>query len=209
MPSVAPGWLSEQAALICEQATEAAKRLGVSVSCDLNFRKNLWSSERAGQVMGKLMRNVDLVIANEEDADKVFGIKAAASDVTGGHLSDEGYQDVARQLVARFGVKKVAITLRESFSASENGWSGMYYDGEGFYKSKRYQLHLVDRVGGGDSFGAGLIYAICHDMAPQDVINFAAAASALAHTIEGDMNLTTLDEVKNLMGGDGSGRVQR
>lgn len=201
--------LSDACAALALEACKAAKAAGVRISCDLNFRKNLWSSQKAGEVMSVLMPYVDLCIANEEDADKVFGIKAGTSDVTSGHLSDEGYQSVAKQLVERFGIKQVAITLRESHSASDNGWSAMFYDGKDFYKSRRYELRIVDRVGGGDSFGAGLIYATLSGYNAQDTINFAVAASALAHTIEGDFNLVSLDEVKALAGGDASGRVQR
>ncbi len=203
--------LSDEAAAICLEACKKAKEMGVKISCDLNFRKKLWTSEKAGQVMGELMKYVDVCIANEEDADKVFGIHAANTDVTGGKLSDEGYKDVARQLVERFGCTHVAITLRESISASENDWSALLYDAkeDGFYKSKKYHMTIVDRVGGGDSFGGGLIYAMLAGYSNQDAIEFAVAASCLKHTIEGDMNLVTLDEVKNLMKGDGSGRVSR
>jgi len=201
--------LSDSAAELCLEACKAAKEHGVTVSCDLNFRKKLWTSEKANKVMSGLMPYVDVVIANEEDAEKVFGIKAAETDITSGHLSDEGYKDVCRQLVERFGFKKVAITLRESISASVNNWSALLYDGKEFYKSNKYNITIVDRVGGGDSFGAGLIYALLNDYSMQDTINFAVAASCLKHTIEGDFNLVSVDEVKNLMKGDGSGRVQR
>lgn len=203
--------LSDETAEICLEACKKAKEMGVKISCDLNFRKKLWTSEKAGKVMGELMKYVDVCIANEEDADKVFGIHAADTDVTGGKLSDEGYKDVARQLVERFGCTHVAITLRESISASENDWSALLYDAkeDGFYKSKKYHMTIVDRVGGGDSFGGGLIYAMLAGYSNQDAIEFAVAASCLKHTIEGDMNLVTLDEVKNLMKGDGSGRVSR
>lgn len=159
--------------------------------------------------MGGLMPYVDVLIANEEDAEKVFGIKASATDITAGELNREGYKDVAKQLVDKFGFKKVAITLRESISASVNGWSGMLYDGEQYCFSKKYTINIVDRVGGGDSFGGGLIYALMNQYSTEDAINFAVAASCLKHTIEGDMNLVSVDEVKNLMKGDGSGRVQR
>lgn len=203
--------LSDETAEICLEACQKAKDMGVKISCDLNFRKKLWTSEKAGRVMGELMQYVNVCIANEEDAEKVFGIHAANTDVTGGKLSDEGYKDVARQLVDRFGCTHVAITLRESISASENDWSALLYDAkeDGFFKSKKYHMTIVDRVGGGDSFGGGLIYAMLSDYSNQDAIEFAVAASCLKHTIEGDMNLVTLDEVKNLMKGDGSGRVSR
>ncbi len=201
--------LSDGCAQLCLDACKAAKAKGVQISCDLNFRKKLWSSEKAGRVMGELMGYVDVVIANEEDAEKVFGIVASGTDITGGTISDEGYKDVCRQLVDKFGVKKVAITLRESISASVNNWAALLYDGKDFYKSGKYNITVIDRVGGGDSFGGGLIYALLSDYTMQDAINFAVAASCLKHTIEGDFNLVSVDEVKSLMKGDGSGRVQR
>lgn len=201
--------LSDKCAQITLEACKAAKAAGVQVSCDLNFRKKLWTSEKAGKVMGGLMEYVDVLIANEEDAEKVFGIKAGNTDITSGQISDEGYRDVAKQLVSKFGVKKVAITLRESISASVNNWAAMLYDGKEFYKSKKYTINIVDRVGGGDSFGGGLIYALLSDYSMQDAIEFAVAASCLKHTIEGDFNLMSVAEVSALAGGDGSGRVQR
>lgn len=201
--------ISDDAAAITLEACKKAKEMGVKISCDLNFRKKLWTSEKACKVMGELCKYVDVLIANEEDAEKVFGIKAAETDITGGELSDEGYKDVCRQLTERFGFEKVAITLRESISASVNNWAALLYDGKEFYKSKKYTMNIVDRVGGGDSFGGGLIYAILSGYTNQDVIEFAVAASCLKHSIEGDMNLVSLSEVENLMKGDGSGRVQR
>ncbi len=201
--------ISDDAAALTLSACKKAKEKGVKISCDLNFRKKLWTSEKAGRVMGELCEYVDVLIANEEDAEKVFGIKASETDITSGELSDEGYMDVCKQLTDRFGFEKVAITLRESVSASINNWAALLYDGGKFYKSKKYTMNIVDRVGGGDSFGGGLIYAILSDYSSQDVIEFAVAASCLKHSIEGDMNLVSLSEVKNLMKGDGSGRVQR
>ncbi len=201
--------LGDDAAALTLAALKKAKEKGVQVSCDLNFRKKLWSSQKANEVMSTLMPYVDVVIANEEDAEKVFGIQADDTNITGGHLSDEGYKDVCKKLVAKFGFKKVAITLRESISASANNWSALLYDGSGFYKSKRYEMNVIDRVGGGDSFGGGLIYGLLEGYAMQDAIEFAVAASCLKHTIEGDFNLVSVDEVKNLAKGDGSGRVQR
>ena len=201
--------VSDDCTAVCLAACKKAKELGVKVSCDLNFRKKLWTSEKAGKVMGDLMQYVDVLIANEEDAEKVFGIKASGTDITGGTLSDEGYKDVCKQLVERFGFKNVAITLRESISASVNDWAALLYDGKEFYKSKKYHINIVDRVGGGDSFGGGLIYAMLEGYSMQDTIEFAVAASCLKHSIEGDFNLVSVDEVKNLMKGDGSGRVQR
>jgi 2-dehydro-3-deoxygluconokinase len=201
--------LGDNTAQACLDAVKTAKNLGVTVSCDLNYRKKLWPTEKAGKVMTGLMEYVDVAIGNEEDAEKVFNIKAGTSDVTKGELSEEGYKDVARQLAEKFSLKGVAITLRESFSAFDNGWSALYYDGKEYYKSRRYQIHIVDRVGGGDSFGGGLIYALCNGYAPQDAVEFAVAASCLKHSIVGDFNHVTLKEVQTLAKGDASGRVQR
>lgn len=201
--------LGDNVAAICLEACKAAKAKGVTISCDLNYRKNLWSKEKAGQVMAGLMEYVDVCIANEADADDVFGIKAENTDVTGGKLSHEGYKEVAKKLADRFGFSKVAITLRGSISANDNNWAAMLYDGNDYYFSKNYLVHIVDRVGGGDSFGAGLIYACVNKYAPQDALEFAVAASCLKHSIEGDFNQVSVDEVKKLAGGDGSGRVQR
>ncbi len=201
--------LSDAAADRCLEALKAAKKLGITVSCDLNFRKKLWSSEKAGQVMSGLMEYVDVCIANEEDAEKVFGIRASETDITSGELSDAGYRDVAKQLAEKFGFTHVAITLRESISASVNNWSAMLYDGKDFYKSKKYHINIVDRMGGGDSFGGGLIHAMLDKYSMQDCIEFAVAASCLKHSIHGDFNIVSTQEVLNLMKGDGSGRVQR
>ena len=201
--------LNDQVAAICLEACKAAKEAGVTISCDLNYRNKLWSKAKAGQVMGQLCQYVDVCIANEEDAADVFGIKAADTDVTTGSVNHEGYKDVARQLAERFGFSKVAITLRESLSANDNNWSAMLYDGSQYYFSKKYKMHIVDRVGGGDSFGGGLICAILNGYDPQATIEFAVAASCLKHSIEGDMNMVSMDEVLKLAGGDGSGRVQR
>ncbi len=201
--------LSDSLAAITLEACKRARAKGITVSCDLNFRKNLWSSEKAGRVMGELMPYVDLVIANEEDAEKVFGIKASNTDVTGGKLNHEGYKEVAKQLCDRFGCRWAAITLRTSLSASDNRWAAMLYDGTDYCFSKEYAVHIVDRVGGGDSFGGGLIYALNSGMDSQAAIEFATAASCLKHTIEGDTNHVSVAEVLALAGGDGSGRVQR
>ncbi len=201
--------LSEKTAAISLAACKAARAKGITVSCDLNYRQNLWTREKAGEVMGKLMEFVDLCIANEEDAADVFGIKASGSDVTGGKLSHDGYKEVAAALVKRFGCKQVAITLRESISANDNNWAAMLYADNDFYFSKKYPVHIVDRVGGGDSFGAGLIYGNLTNMPAQERLEFAVAASCLKHTIEGDFNLVSADEVKKLAGGNASGRVQR
>ena len=189
-------------------ACKAAHAAGLTVSCDLNFRKNLWSSEKAGKVMAAFMPYVDVCIANEEDAEKVFGIKAARSDITGGVLNELGYESVARELKGRFGFKAVAITLRGSISASDNTWAAMLYRETSFF-SRAYGVHIVDRVGGGDAFAAGLIYALLNGYGDRDALEFAVAASCLKHSIEGDFNQATVDEVKSLMAGDASGRVQR
>lgn len=201
--------LGDNVTEICLEACKKAKDKGITVSCDLNYRNKLWSKEKAGQVMGELCKYVDVCIANEEDASDVFGIKAANTDVTSGKVNHEGYKDVAKQLAERFGFSKVAITLRGSISANDNNWAAMLYDGSDFYFSKSYLMHIVDRVGGGDSFGGGLIYACLNDFAPQQTIEFAVAASCLKHSIEGDFNQVSVDEVMKLAGGDGSGRVQR
>ena len=196
--------------LIVEDACRAARKAGARISCDLNYRKNLWDTKTASKVMTRLLKYVDHLIANEEDAEKVLGIKAADSDVTGGKLSREGYVDVARKLVKAFpNLKTVAITLRRSISASDNVWGAMLYAKGRAYFSRDYNIHVVDRVGGGDSFAAGLLYALGHRLAPQEAVEYAAAASCLKHSIELDVNLSTVDEVRRLMAGDGSGRVQR
>lgn len=196
--------------LVCEDACKAAKKAGARISCDLNYRKNLWDTKAASKVMTKLLRYVDHLIANEEDAEKVLGIKADDSDVTGGKLSRDGYVGVAKKLKAKFpNLKTVAITLRRSISASDNVWGAMLFDGKKAYFSRDYNVHIVDRVGGGDSFAAGLLYALGHRMPSQEAIEFAAAASCLKHSIELDVNLSTVPEILQLARGDGSGRVQR
>ena len=201
--------LGDNVAEICMEACKAAKAKGLTVSCDLNYRKNLWSKEKAGKVMGELMPYVDVCIANEEDASDVFGIKASNTDIDGGKLNHDGYKEVAKKLADTFNFSKVAITLRTSISANDNKWAAMLYDGNDYYFSKSYDMHIVDRVGGGDSFGGGLIYATMNDYASQDALEFAVAASCLKHSIEGDMNMVSVKEVKALAGGNGSGRVQR
>ena len=193
----------------CLDACKIAKELGVKVSCDLNYRGKLWTRAEAREAMTRLCQYVDVCISNEEDAKDVFGIEAEGSDIYGGKLNEEGYRSVARQLTEKFGFEKVAFTLRTSISASDNDWAGMLYEGGECYFSRKYHLHIVDRVGGGDSFGGGLIYALLNGYEPQAAIEFAVAASALKHTVEGDFNRVTLSEVQKLAGGDGSGRVQR
>ena len=201
--------LSDDTAAVCLEACEAARSMGVKISCDLNYRKNLWSQEKARATMERLVPYCDLVIGNEEDAEKVLGISAEDTDITAGKLNRDGYKNVARRIQERYGVAKVAITLRESISASDNHWSGMYYDNGEACFSKKYLIHIVNRVGGGDSFAAGLIYSILHNYDAQKAIEFAVAASCLKHSIELDFNLSTLEEIERLAGGDGSGRVQR
>ena len=190
-------------------ALKKCREKGITVSCDLNYRGKLWSREKACEVMGRLVPYVDVLIANEEDAKDVFGIEAAGTDIMSGKLNKEGYVDVAEQLTKRFGCKAVAITLRGSISASENNWAGMLYTGGKSYLSRNYLIKLVDRVGGGDSFGGGLIHAMMQGMEPQDVIEFAVAASCLKQTIEHDFNQVSEKDVLSLMGGNASGRVQR
>ena len=201
--------LNDEVAAICLEACKAAKEAGVKISCDLNYRKKLWTKEKAGQVMDELCKYVDVCISNEEDANDVFGIKSEGIEVTAGELNKEGYKEVAQKLTDRFGFKKVAITLRTSISANDNRWAAMLYENGESYFSKEYLMHIVDRVGGGDSFGGGLIYACLNDYAPQETIEFAVAASCLKHSIEGDFNQVSVSEVQKLAGGDGSGRVQR
>lgn len=194
---------------ICLEACQEAKRRGITVSCDLNYRKKLWTEAEAGETMAKLMPYVDVCIANEEDAASVFGIRASNTDIDGGKLNRDGYIDVARQLSEKFAFSEVAVTLRGSLSATDNLWSGMLYSQGKAYFSKEYRVHIVDRVGGGDSFGGALIHAMLMKKEAQDVIEFAAAASCLKHSIEQDFNLVTEAEVEALANGNGSGRVQR
>ena len=194
---------------ICLDACRAAKEKGVTISCDLNYRKKLWTREAARETMEKLVPYVDVCIANEEDASDVFGIQAADTDIDSGQLSREGYISVAKQICERYGCKKTAITLRSSLSATINKWAGMFFDGTDAFFSKEYTIHIVDRVGGGDSFGGALIHALLQEWDPQTTIEFAVAASCLKHTIEQDFNLVSEAEVSALAGGSGSGRVQR
>ncbi len=201
--------LGDGCAQLCMEAVLAAKAAGLTVSCDLNYRKKLWSREKAGAVMSPLMSHVDVCIANESDAADVFGIQAAHSDVEAGQLDTAAYEDVARQIAERFGCSRVAITLRQSISASVNVWGGMLYEGGKAHFSPSYTVQIVDRVGGGDSFAGGLVYALNSGYDAQKAVNFAAAASCLKHTLEHDFNLVSLDEVLSLMGGNASGRVQR
>ena len=196
---------------ICLDALKWCRAYRITVSCDLNYRGKLWTKAEAGACMEKLVPYVDVLIANEADAADVFGIGGKGSDVEHGRLDKVGYVSVAEQLIARFGCKKVAITLRTSLSAFDNLWAGMLYDAKAKKAvfSTEYKLHIVDRVGGGDSFGGGLIYALATGRAPQASIDFAVAASALKHSIEHDFNLVSVAEVEALAAGNGTGRVQR
>jgi 2-dehydro-3-deoxygluconokinase len=202
--------LGDSVAAVTKEAFAAASRKGLTVSCDLNFRRKLWSAEKAREVMTELMEYTDVLFTNEEEASTVFGIAAHGSDVKSGKLTRHGYEDVAAQLYERFKLKYVSISLRESLSATVNDWSGMLYDGKQFYTSRKYHIdYIVDRVGGGDAYSSGIIYGLLTDQDLQTTVEFAAAASCLKHTIHGDVNLVSFDEVLALMKGDGSGRIQR
>jgi 2-dehydro-3-deoxygluconokinase len=203
--------LSRSAAECTREAIEAARRAGVRVSVDLNYRRKLWSEREAQQTMRPLMRLVDVVMANEEDLQAVLGIEVPHADVTGGQLSVDGYRTAAGRVATEFGVRKVAVTLRESLSASDNAWSAVLLDSESgsFHQSQRYTISLVDRIGGGDSFAAGLIYGLLAGRDSGASLRFAVAASALKQTIPGDFNRVSVNEVEQLAAGDASGRVQR
>ena len=201
--------LSDKTAELCLVACQEAKKRGITISCDLNYRSKLWSREKAKIVMSNLLQYVDVLIANEEDAEKVLGIHAEHTDVNHGVINSVGYEKVAQQIEKQFGIHSIATTLRESISASQNGWSAMLYQNGKTYYSKKYDIHIVNRVGGGDSFSAGLIYGLCNDYDSQKALEFATAASCLKHSIENDFNLVGVDEVLALANGDASGRVQR
>lgn len=202
--------ISDKAAELTRLACEAAKRHGVTVSVDLNFRKKLWTSEKAQSIMKPLMKYVDVCIGNEEDAQLCLGFKPEA-DVEGGKTDAEGYYGIFQGMMKEFGFKYVVSTLRESFSATHNGWKALIYNGKEFYQSKRYDIMpIIDRVGGGDSFSGGLIHGLLTYPDNQGAaLEFAVAASALKHTVPGDFNLVSKEEVESLAGGDASGRVQR
>ncbi|MCF8261175.1 MAG: sugar kinase [Melioribacteraceae bacterium] len=194
------------------RACKAARNLNVKISCDLNFRKKMWSESEAQKVMNPLMEYVDVCIANEEDAEKSLGMKAKSTDVEAGELNEAGYFELAKQLKSKYGFETVAITLRESFSASRNGWSALIHDDKDCelpYRSTKYDIQIVDRVGGGDSFASGLIYGLLSKSNTKEALEFAVAASCLKHTIPGDFNLVTVDEVEKLISNGGSGRVER
>jgi 2-dehydro-3-deoxygluconokinase len=203
--------LSASAAECTREAIQAARRAGAQVSADLNYRRKLWSEREAQQTMRPLMPMVDLVIANEEDLQSVLGIAVPHADVTGASLDVTGYREAAERVAVEFGVKRVAVTLRESLSASDNAWSAVLFDaGAGvFLQSQRYTVRLVDRIGGGDSFAAGLIHGLVTGRDLESSLRFAVAASALKQTIPGDFNHVSLAEVERLVAGDASGRVQR
>jgi 2-dehydro-3-deoxygluconokinase len=201
--------LGPDVAAATKEAAKAAKEMGLTVSCDLNYRKKLWTPAEAKATMSEIMEYVDVAIGNEEDAEKVFGIKAQGTNVEGGEIGHAGYEEVARTLASTFDFKTVAITLRESRSADNNGWSAMLLHEGQILQSKAYDLHIVDRVGGGDSFAGGLIYGLATGKSGQDALEFAVAASCLKHSISGDFNLVSVAEVEALTKGDGSGRVQR
>ncbi|MCR2045393.1 sugar kinase [Anaerosalibacter massiliensis] len=201
--------LSDEAAILTEEALKAAKKHEVTVSVDLNYRKNLWTPEKAQKVMTNLMQYVDVCIGNEEDAELTLGFKPGDTNVTTGELELKGYKNIFKQMIEKFNFKYVVSSLRESYSASDNGWSACIYDGNEFYHSKKYDIRIVDRVGGGDSFASGLIYGLVSGKNFKDALEFGVAASALKHTIHGDFNMVSIDEVEKLLQGDASGRVQR
>ncbi|MDR3286204.1 MAG: sugar kinase, partial [Prevotellaceae bacterium] len=207
--------ISQGAADVCFEAIKTANEMGITVSCDLNYRKNLWKyGKKASEIMPALVDCCDIILGNEEDAEKVFGIKPEGFDVsqTNGDVDVSEFESVCRQLMNKFSrAKKIIITLRGSINANHNTWGGCLYDGNKFYQSQRYDItHIVDRVGGGDSFMGGLIYGLLtYTDNNQSALDFAVASSALKHTIYGDFNLVTTAEVEQLMKGDGSGRVVR
>jgi 2-dehydro-3-deoxygluconokinase len=203
--------LGERGTASTARAIAAAKSAGARVSVDLNYRKKLWTEAKAKEIMGPMMRDVDVVIANEEDLQSVLGVHVPGTDVTAGQLNLEGFRQAAEQVTRDFGPSQVAITLRESLSASDNGWSAVFWDAKQktLHQSQRYSVRLVDRIGGGDSFAAGLIYGLVTGRGEEQALRFAVAASALKQTIPGDFNRVTAQEVEALAAGDASGRVQR
>jgi 2-dehydro-3-deoxygluconokinase len=201
--------LGDSAAACLKQGLESAKRKGITVSVDLNYRKNLWSEERAKEMMTELMPFVDILIGNEEDPTSVFGLRPKGTDIKAGKLDIEGYRKTAEALVRRFGLKKAAITLRQSISASENAWSACLFDGKNFYKSPRYNVWIIDRVGAGDAFAAGLIYGLLKGKKDREALCFGVASACLKHSIYGDFNPVSVQEVERLASGETSGRMQR
>jgi len=192
-----------------KEGLELARKRGITVSVDLNYRKNLWSEEKARQVMTELMPFVDILIGNEEDPTRVFGLEIKGTDVSSGKLDIDGYRELGEALVKRFGLKKAAITLRESISASENIWSACLFDGKKFYKSPKYNVWIIDRIGTGDAFAAGLIYSLLKGKTDQEALNFGVASACLKHSIQGDFNLVSVEEVERFGAGETRGRVQR
>lgn len=201
--------ISENARVFTIEAAKAAKKAGATVSVDLNYRKKLWTTEEAQSIMTKLMDYVDVCIGNEEDAALCLGFHPEGTDVTSGKLDIAGYEKMMKQMTEKFGFKYVVSSLRESYSASDNGWSACISDGNEFYHSRKYDVRIIDRVGGGDSFAGGLICGLLDGKDMKDSLEYAVAASALKHTINGDFNLVSREEVDTLVGGDASGRVQR
>ena len=205
--------ISQGAADVCLEAIQKANEMGITVSCDLNYRKNLWNyGKTAGEVMPQLVAGTDIILGNEEDAEKVLGVKPEGIDVTGGRVEGAAYESVSKQIMVQFPrCKKVITTLRGSVNANHNSWSGVLWDGEKLFEATTYQItHIVDRVGGGDSFMGGLIYGLLtYKNDDQKALNFTVAASCLKHTVYGDFNQVTTEEVEKLMGGDASGRVAR
>lgn len=201
--------LADNVAAVTAEACTRAKALGLTVSCDLNFRRKLWTPDRAYAVMTPLMSRIDLFVMGREDAEKIFRVGSAGSSAPEGAPDLTAFEETARQLAGRFGLRYLATTLRESPSASETYWSGMLYDGERLFGSRRYRIQVVDRVGGGDAFSGGIIYGLLTGMPPQETVEFAAAASCLKHTIHGDVNLASIEEVRRLMEGEDAGRVRR
>ncbi|MBN1938691.1 MAG: sugar kinase, partial [Candidatus Aminicenantes bacterium] len=201
--------LSDGAAAATAEAVRSAKRTGATVSLDLNYRKKLWSGEKARAVLTPLLQDVDIVFGNEEDAAEIFGISAPGSDAAAGRLDVDGYRQVAQEMRRRFNLNKVVLTLRESRSASVNAWSGCLFDGKEFLHSRTYEIQLVDRIGGGDALSAAFIFAALSGRDDRAALEFAAAASCLKQTIPGDFNLASREEIEALAAGPGSGRVQR
>ena len=202
--------LADSVAEITKEACAVARRLGITVSLDLNFRRKLWSPEKAREVLTDLMQYVSVLFTNEEEAATVFGVVAQDAEIAAGKVNTHSYGDVATRLYDMFDLRYVSISLRESLSATINDWSGMLYDGERFYTSRKYHIdYIVDRVGGGDAYSAGIIYGLLTGQDLQETVDFAAAASCLKHSIHGDFNLVSFDEVLALVGGDASGRIQR
>jgi len=201
--------LSDKAIILTEEVLKVARKYRVTISVDLNYRKKLWTPEKAQKVMTNLMKYVDVCIGNEEDAEKTLGFKPGNTDITKGEIELEGYRDISKRMIEKFNFKYIVTTLRKSYSASDNSWSALIYNGNEFYHSKRYDIRIVDRVGGGDSFAGGLIYSLITGKDFKEALEFAVAASALKHTIPGDFNMVAVDEVMSLVKGDVSGRVKR